>query len=268
MEQQDKGSKAYLISIVMVAVLGGLLFDYVWESGSDTGFRVEDPAPPKEFAASVTSGVRDRAVSGNPFATVDAPWDWCSGIRAEVVESAKMYVCRDVSSVGNVVNISSSSGWISDETLESLVQILNKIPKSAFVPDAAPQTVYWGFRFSQDAPSSVVSVIDGVNNIAVAIQYLDGKVTMLLTDEMEKVREDSRELLEPTQLWTVEAQALADFTDVYFTCASSVDRLLQNARGATRCHAIGPSTSAALRRRGIAAVLEASEPTLEALADT
>lgn len=186
-------------------------FDYVWESGSDTGFRVEDPAPLKEFAASVTSGVRDRAVSGNPFATVDAPWDWCSGIRAEVVESAKMYVCRDVSSVGNVVNISSSSGWISDETLESLVQILNKIPKSAFVPDAAPQTVYWGFRFSQDAPSSVVSVIDGVNNIAVAIQYLDGKVTMLLTDEMEKVREDSRELLEPTQLWTVEDQALADF---------------------------------------------------------
>ena len=61
---------------------------------------------------------------------------------------------------------------------------------------------------------------------------------------------------------------LADFTDVYFTCASSVDRLLQNARGATRCHAIGPSTSAALRRRGIAAVREASEPTLEALADT
>ena len=28
MEQQDKGSKAYLISIVMVAVLGGLLFGY------------------------------------------------------------------------------------------------------------------------------------------------------------------------------------------------------------------------------------------------
>ena len=28
MEQQEKGSKAYLISIVMVAVLGGLLFGY------------------------------------------------------------------------------------------------------------------------------------------------------------------------------------------------------------------------------------------------
>ena len=28
MEQKDKGSRAYLISIVMVAVLGGLLFGY------------------------------------------------------------------------------------------------------------------------------------------------------------------------------------------------------------------------------------------------
>lgn len=28
MEQQQKGSKAYLFSIVMVAVLGGLLFGY------------------------------------------------------------------------------------------------------------------------------------------------------------------------------------------------------------------------------------------------
>ena len=28
MEQNDKGSKSYLISIVMVAVLGGLLFGY------------------------------------------------------------------------------------------------------------------------------------------------------------------------------------------------------------------------------------------------
>ena len=28
MEQKDQGSKAYLISIVMVAVLGGLLFGY------------------------------------------------------------------------------------------------------------------------------------------------------------------------------------------------------------------------------------------------
>lgn len=28
MEQNQKGSKAYLISIVMVAVLGGLLFGY------------------------------------------------------------------------------------------------------------------------------------------------------------------------------------------------------------------------------------------------
>lgn len=30
MEQNQNGSKAYLISIVMVAVLGGLLFGYIY----------------------------------------------------------------------------------------------------------------------------------------------------------------------------------------------------------------------------------------------
>ena len=42
MEQQEKGSKAYLISIVMVAVLGGLLFGYDTAviSGAEKGLQV------------------------------------------------------------------------------------------------------------------------------------------------------------------------------------------------------------------------------------
>ena len=41
MEQNQKGSKAYLISIVMVAVLGGLLFGYDTAviSGAEKGCR-------------------------------------------------------------------------------------------------------------------------------------------------------------------------------------------------------------------------------------
>lgn len=61
---------------------------------------------------------------------------------------------------------------------------------------------------------------------------------------------------------------LSAFSDAFFTCASSVDRVLSQAVGMTRCHSIGPTTSAALRRRGITEILEASEPTLEALAST
>lgn len=188
-------------------------FDYVWESGSDTGFRVEDPAPLKEFVASVTSGVRDRAVSGKPFATVDAPWDWCSGIRTAAVESAKAHVCLNAYNDGNTSSSTATTGWIPEETLESLIQILNRIPESTFVPDTTFQGSYGSFFLNQNAQNSAVSVIDGVNDIAAVIQYLDGKVTMFLTDEVEKVGEDSRERLEPTQLWTVEDEDLLAFME-------------------------------------------------------
>ncbi len=58
---------------------------------------------------------------------------------------------------------------------------------------------------------------------------------------------------------------LASFDAVYFTCASSVDRVLASATGCTRCCAIGPTTAAALRRHGIVPD-EAETATLEALA--
>lgn len=58
---------------------------------------------------------------------------------------------------------------------------------------------------------------------------------------------------------------LSAFDAAYFTCASSVERVLAQATGRTRCLAIGPSTAAALRERGIDPVVSA-EASLEALA--
>ena len=147
-----------------------------------------------------------------PFATMDAPWDWCSGFSTAAAESAQVHVCLSTYSDGNSSGSTSTNGWISFDTLESLVKILNDIPKDAFVPDKTiSQTSYRSFFINQQVPNSAVSVIDGVNNIAVAINYKDGKITMLLTDEMEKVNDITPSYLEPTQLWLVEDQALSDF---------------------------------------------------------
>ena len=113
---------------------------------------------------------------------------------------------------GNRSGSTSTNGWISFDTLESLVDILNDIPKDAFAPDKTiSRESYRSFFINQQVPNSAVSVIDGVNNIAVAINYQDGKVTMLLTDDMEKVRDNMPTYLEPTQLWLVEDQTLTDF---------------------------------------------------------
>lgn len=187
-------------------------FDYVWENGTGVGFHVNNPTPLKDFIESVSSGVRDNAVSGEPFATMDAPWDWCAGISTAATESAQAHICLNTYSYGSTSGSTSTNGWISYNTLEDLVLILNRIPKDAFIPDKTiSKESYHSFFINQSTQNSSISVIDGVNNIAVIINYRDGKVTMLLTDEMEKVGNNSHTYLEPTQLWAVEDQALSEF---------------------------------------------------------
>lgn len=187
-------------------------FDYVWDTGTDEGYRISNPEPLREFIASVTSGVRDNTVSGEPFASVDTPWDWCAGISTAAAESAQAHVCLYTYSYGNISGSSSTNGWISYDTLEHLTRILNRIPKEAFTPDKTiSNKSYHSCFINQSVQNSSVSIIDGVNDIAVIITYRDGKLTMLLTDELEKVRENSLTYLEPTQLWTVEDQSLLDF---------------------------------------------------------
>ena len=187
-------------------------FAYVWESGSEAGYRVGNPEPLRQFVEAVTNGVRNQQVTGQPFASVDAPWEWCAGIQTSAVESAQAHVCLDTYSYANTSGSSSTNGWISYDTLERLLQVLNRLPKSAFTPDRmSSQESYRDFFINQQAENGSISLIDGVNNIAAVVNYKDGKVTMLLTDDMEKVRENSHTYLEPTQVWAVEDPTLAKF---------------------------------------------------------
>ena len=189
-------------------------FGLVWENGTDVGFRVSDPEPLRQFVEAVTDGVRDHLVSGKQFATVYSPWDWCAGMSTDAAESAQAHVCLKTYSYGNTSGSTSTNGWISYDTLEDLIRVLNRIPKSAFTPDKMlSKESYHGFFINQQAENGSVSIIDGVNNMAVLINYRNGKLTMLLTDEMEKVRENSHNYLEPTQLWCVEDQALTSFME-------------------------------------------------------
>ncbi len=208
----------YLSNIVVAYELGRKTivfsenFDYVWESGEETGYKVSNPESLRQFVESITNGVRGQEVSGQPFATADAPWDWCSGISTESVESAQAHVCLNTYSYGSTSVRSSTNGWISYDTLEDLIRVLNEIPKEAFTPDKmVSKESYRSFFINQQTENSTISLIDGVNDLAIVIKYNNGKVTMLLTDEMEKVLDNSHTYLEPTQVWTVNDTGLAEF---------------------------------------------------------
>ena len=143
---------------------------------------------------------------------MDTPWDWCSGVSSSSIESAQAHVCLNTYSYGSTSGSSSTNGWISYDTLENLISVLNQIPKDAFTPDRmSSKETYRNFFLNQQVENGSISVIDGVNNMAVVINFKNGKVTMLLTDDMEKVQDNSHTYLEPTQVWAVEDPALAEF---------------------------------------------------------
>lgn len=188
-------------------------FDYVWEEGSEEGYLIHNAGALRTFIEGVTSGVRNQETSGTPFAAMDAPWDWCAGISSNAISKAEARTTRYVT--GN--SSTGSSGVISADTLQELISILNQIPKDAFTAGTVVERESYDSIYSPTLKlNCAVSIMDGVNGLAVIIRYMDGKVEMLLTDELEKLDRNSglyHTYLEPTQLWRVEDASLLKFME-------------------------------------------------------
>ena len=187
-------------------------FRILWELGSAEGYMISGPEPLQRYVSTVMDGVRDKETSGEPFATMDTPWDWCANINQSAVASAKLQVCLYTYSSGNSSGASSTIGVISYQTLQELIKILNQIPASAIAPGSVlSKENYDSFFFNQQAQNASIAIVDGVNNLGVILKYRNGTVTMLLTDEMEKVTGEDMSYLEPTKLWTVWDENLLAF---------------------------------------------------------
>lgn len=187
-------------------------FDIVWEYGCGEAYRIRNPEPIREFINAVTNGVQGRETSGEPFATMDTPWDWCKDISSDAVSAANIYVCLGAASWGNTTSVSTTNGILPYNTLLELTKILNQIPREAFSPERILEREdYHSYFLVQKQGSISVSIADGVNHIAVIIRRSNDKVEMLLTDELEKTDRSNRTYLSPTQIWTIQDDALDAF---------------------------------------------------------
>ena len=190
-------------------------FDLVWEVGSTEAFRIPDPGLIRQFFEFVTDGVRNRETSGEPFATVDSPWDWCAAVNSDVISNAEVYVGLDVTSSGNSVNITGTNGYLPSDSLQRLIPILNRIPHEAFTKTDKYTSDYGRFVHGDQLEGSCsVSLIDGVNEMAVVIRAYKGSVEMILTGELEKAQPNNHDYLSsPTVIWTVKDPALRTYLD-------------------------------------------------------
>ena len=187
-------------------------FDLVWEYGSSEGYTVSNPEEFREFADFVTDGVRNKETSGEPFATVDAPWDWCAGVNPEAISDAEVYACLDRTSDGSGYSVRSTNGVLPADSLSQLLDILNQVPKEAFTDSGRAEKEFRWFGHEQTEGSASISVIDGVNQLAVAIRVCDGQVDMIMTEELDKTQDLTSEYLNPAaKIWTIQDTSLRDF---------------------------------------------------------
>ena len=191
-------------------------FDLVWEYGSKDGYTVSDPEALREFAEFVTDGVRGKKTSGEPFATVDTPWDWAANLNGNAVSTAEVYACLDVSSYGSVFSVSSNSGTMPTDALQKFINVMNQIPKESFMDSGKTSSDYHRFLREQIEGTCSVSVIDGVNQLATGIRLHKGYVEMILTEDLDKAQDRTAGYLSsPATIWTIQNSELRTFLDSF-----------------------------------------------------
>ena len=189
-------------------------FNLVWEYGSSEGYLVPNQEDFLAFADFVTDGVRNKETSGEPFATVDTPWDWAANLNGNAVSTAEVYACLDVSSYGSVYSVSSNSGTMTTDALQKFINVMNQIPKESFMDSGKTSSDYHRFLREQIEGTCSVSVIDGVNQLATGIRLHKGYVEMILTEDLDNVLERTHGYLKtPAPIWRIENAELRTFLE-------------------------------------------------------
>lgn len=162
----------------------------------------------------MTEGVRRVETNGTPFATKDQPWNWTKQISASQVEQASIYLLHETERDGNSTSQSISDGTFSAERFSQMLEILNAIPKEAFLEESLPlgaADTYATLRIQLFGRGISVSILDRVNSLAVVFRYYGTVVEMAMCDDMEKIEDDSLYLKDSVTCWKISDPALTQY---------------------------------------------------------
>ena len=130
----------------------------------------------------------------------------------DAISDAEIYACLDKTSNDSGYSVSSTNGVLPAENLRQLIGVLNQVPKEAFSDSGRAEKTFRWFAHEQTEGSASISVIDGVNQLAVAIRIREGYLEMIMTEELDKAQDSTSEYLNPAAtVWTIHDPALRDF---------------------------------------------------------
>lgn len=177
-------------------------------------YSLEDFPQLVAYLLRMTEGVRRVETNGTPFATKDQPWNWTKQISASQVEQASIYLLHETERDGNSTSQSISDGTFSAERFSQMLEILNAIPKEAFLEESLPlgaADTYATLRIQLFGRGISVSILDRVNSLAVVFRYYGTVVEMAMCDDMEKIEDDSLYLKDSVTCWKISDPALTQY---------------------------------------------------------
>lgn len=194
-------------------------YSLIWEDGSESAYVIADPEPLRSFLTQLTDGVRNRETSGTPFAGDEDAWKWMSGVTVDAISSARAEVCLEYVQTGNRTSSSTTSGSLNRQTLEQLFAILNEIPQDAL--SAGELLTDDSFRYAvvpNDEEGCGISLLDGVNNLAVGIRWTKDETFILLTSETEQysARRLEAATMENAWQWRIQDEKLDAFLEGFW----------------------------------------------------
>ena len=184
---------------------------YIWTRREEEimVYSVPDPeellALLERWSANTVEGATDRG----PFATADEPWKWSAGIYPHAVEEALAHVTRISRISGTTTFADTSTGHFTQDRFRELTVILNGIPEGSYFQSSYGNMSLNRFCYPK-AESVSVSMVDGVNGLAVALRYCHGEIEMALFSDLDKVRNGEYVL---TRVWRIEDEDLTAFME-------------------------------------------------------
>lgn len=194
-------------------------YSLIWEDGSESAYVIADPEPLRTFLTQLTDGVRNWETSGTPFAGDEDAWKWMSGVTVDAISSARAEVCLEYTRTDFSAHSSSTSGTLNRQTLARLLAILNEIPQDAL--SAGKPIRDDSFRNaveSNDEEGCGISLLDGVNGLAVGIHWTNDETFILLTSETEQysARRLEAAAMENAWQWRIQDEKLDAFLEGFW----------------------------------------------------
>lgn len=198
-------------------------FSLAWRNGDDCGYLLSDPEPLRSYVTELTDMVMNRETSGTLFASADEPWNWTANITGSAVTSARGLACHSISQGSDATYIDTVSGYVTADTLDTLLTLLNAVPRAAFTPGETVdqenfEDVFRGFC----QLGSAFAILDNVNDLAGVLRWYDGKLELLLTDQSEQFGDTAAPYLTDARLWVIRDESLQAFMRQFYEYPSVV----------------------------------------------